>query len=141
MNEADGVESLVNSVGDGNLSQIGYAPSKRLRYGWASFGLLSILVDWPDPSFLGARLSRRTSKHVSCFAPQPAEWIHPEELLATAPEDSFRILRSVRPSEFDDCITQPGGNLRVIDDAADGGVSTCVWRPPQRLSPRADEPP
>eukprot|EP00435_Cladocopium_sp_Y103_P018485 s228_g4.t1 len=127
-------------------------------------GLLCILMDWPDPTFMHGLVYGFPcvgfSPHLPVFDFQDAEWIHPSELWASARADADRIRHELRPSAFGDaiaeagakdeaqgfcgpamtwselaacgrpfrlirrfCIQQPGGKLRVIDDAADGGQS------------------
>ena len=127
-------------------------------------GLLAMLVDWPDPTFMRDMVfgfpAVGFSPNVPAFAAQEAEWMSLEEVWNGAEEDAVRIVRRLGPSEFDEaiveagekdeklgfcgeamswsellscnhrfrlirrfCIQQPGGKLRVIDDAADGGQS------------------
>jgi len=127
-------------------------------------GLLMLLVDWPDPTFMEHLVfgfpSIGYSPHVACYNSQPAEWIPPFSWQTDATAAFQVLVRQLQPSEFDEaileagikdeklgfcgppmsleevhslnrpvrlirrfCIQQPGGKLRVIDDAAASGQS------------------
>lgn len=127
-------------------------------------GLLMLLLDWPDPTFMEHLVfgfpSIGYSPHIACYNSQPAEWISPLAWQLDASEKFHSLVQQLQPSEFDEaileagdkdeqlgfcgpamslekvralhqpvrlirrfCIKQPGGKLRVIDDAAASGQS------------------
>ena len=78
----------------------------------AMIGLLSILVDWPDSTFLHNLLtgfpSVGFSPHVASYTSQPATWIPLDELWDSSLVDAARILRHLRPGPLDPEIVKAG---------------------------------
>ncbi|CAJ1422481.1 unnamed protein product [Effrenium voratum] len=81
-------------------------------------GLLCILADWPDTTFMRGLvqgfLCVGFSPHVPVYDCQPADWICPEDIWMTAEDDAARIRASLRPSEFDEAISDAGAKDEAL---------------------------
>ena len=78
----------------------------------AMIGLLGILVDWPDSTFLHNLLtgfpSVGFSPHVASYTSQPATWIPLDEIWDSSFVDAARIRRHLRPDPLDTEIVKAG---------------------------------
>ena len=75
-------------------------------------GLLGILVDWPDSTFLHNLLtgfpSVGFSPHVASYTSQPATWIPLDEIWDSSFVDAARFLTRLRPGPLDTEIVKAG---------------------------------
>ena len=75
-------------------------------------GLLGLLMDWPDPTFLHNLLvgfpSIGFSPHVPSFTSQPGHWISWDDIWETSYSDALRILTSLKPGTLDTEIVKAG---------------------------------
>ena len=75
-------------------------------------GLLGLLMDWPDPTFMHNLLvgfpSIGFSPHVPSFTSQPGRWISWDEIWETSYSDALRILTSLKPGHLDQEIVKAG---------------------------------
>ena len=75
-------------------------------------GLLGLLLDWPDPTFMHDLLvgfpSIGFSPHVPSFTSQQGQWITWDNIWETSYSDALRILTSLKPGPLDSEIVQAG---------------------------------
>ena len=75
-------------------------------------GLLGLLLDWPDPTFMNDLLvgfpSVGFSPHVPSFMSQQGQWITWDNIWETSYSDALRILTSLKPGPLDSEIVQAG---------------------------------
>ena len=90
-------------------------------------GLLGIIVDWPDPTFLHNLLvgfpSVGFSPHVASYSSQPSQWIPLDDLWDSSLTDASRILSQLRPGPLDDEIVQAGAKDSFLLVAVTGNGS------------------
>ena len=75
-------------------------------------GLLMLLVDWPDPTFMEHLVygfpSIGYSPHIACYNSQSAEWIPWLAWQEDAQAKFHSLVSQLQPSEFDDAILEAG---------------------------------
>ena len=92
-------------------------------------GLLAMVVDWPDLTFMRDMVfgfpALGFSPNVPAFAAQEATWMILEDVWNGAEEDAVRIVRRLGPSEFDEAIVEAGEKDEKLQASVE---RTCLGR-------------